>query len=58
MIDPSGIVKIAARISSDLTSPKVEGCITDAVKRWTFPAPDGGGLVTVTYPFVLQQTGQ
>ena len=58
MIDPSGIVKVAVRASSDIPSAKVEGCILDAVKRWTFPAPDGGGLVTVTYPFVLQQTGQ
>jgi hypothetical protein len=28
--------------------------VASAVRRWTFPAPDGGGLVSVTYPFTLE----
>jgi len=27
-----------------------------AVRRWTFPAPDGGGIVGVNYPFVLDSS--
>ena len=34
------------------TSVSVGECITAAVGRWMFPAPDGGS-VTVNYPFVL-----
>jgi hypothetical protein len=36
---------------------KVEQCIAQSVRRWTFPAPEGGGIVVVSYPFVLAQTG-
>jgi hypothetical protein len=35
----------------------VEGCMVQAVRRWQFPAPDGGGLVLVSYPFVLAPAG-
>jgi TonB family protein len=57
MISPSGTVQTAAVATSDLGNAKVEQCIAQAVRRWTFPAPDGGGIVVVTYPFVLSQTG-
>jgi hypothetical protein len=29
-------------------------CIASAVRRWQFPAPGGGGMVSVNYPFNLQ----
>jgi hypothetical protein len=32
----------------------VAQCVAQAVRRWTFPRPVGGGSVVVTYPFVLQ----
>ena len=57
VIAPTGMVQAAARASSDLGHARTEQCIVAAVKRWMFPAPDGGGLVIVTYPFALQQTG-
>lgn len=28
-------------------------CVANAVRRWQFPAPEGGGVVTVNYPFDL-----
>jgi hypothetical protein len=34
-----------------------EQCIAGVMRRLVFPAPDGGGLVKVTYPFVLAQAG-
>ena len=39
--------------SSTLGDPQVENCIAQAVRRWTFPQPEGGGIVIVTYPFML-----
>jgi hypothetical protein len=29
----------------------VEKCVVDAVKRWEFPKPTGGGIAIVSYPF-------
>jgi len=57
IISPTGAVQTAAVDSSDLGNPKAEQCIAQSVRRWTFPAPEGGGIVVVTYPFVLSQTG-
>jgi hypothetical protein len=28
------------------------------VRRWAFPAPQGGGTVQVTYPYVFKSSGQ
>jgi len=53
IISGDGSVASAAVASSPLRSPAVEGCITQRVQRWTFPAPDGGGIVSVSYPFVF-----
>jgi hypothetical protein len=58
IISPTGAVMNAAVDQTDVGSLKVESCIAAAVRRMTFPAPEGGGLVVVTYPFLLSQTGQ
>jgi hypothetical protein len=55
MIDGTGLVRVAAKQASDLHDDETDQCIVSAVKRWTFPQPEGGGVVTVTYPFVLTQ---
>lgn len=57
IISPTGAVQSAAIGSSTLNNARVEGCISQAVRRWTFPAPDGGGVVGVNYPFVLSSSG-
>jgi TonB family protein len=43
--------------SSSLGVASVDACIANAVKRWEFPAPAGGGLVMVSYPFQLSPAG-
>jgi hypothetical protein len=53
VISPTGAVQTATVGSSDLGAPAVEQCITTAVQGWTFPEPEGGGVVSVMYPFVL-----
>jgi hypothetical protein len=54
IISGTGAVQMSAVGSSTLGNAKVEGCIAQAVRRWTFPQPKGGGVVIVTYPFQLQ----
>ncbi|MBX7078810.1 MAG: AgmX/PglI C-terminal domain-containing protein [Nannocystaceae bacterium] len=53
-IGPSGNVPVAVVQESSIKDTSVGQCIAKAVKRWTFPKPDGGGNVVVTYPFVLE----
>jgi hypothetical protein len=40
--------KVSDSISSDA---KIRSCITKKVRRWTFPKPDNGRPVAVSYPF-------
>lgn len=51
LIAPSGAVQQAVLQDSTLDSKSVVDCVTAAVRRFAFPAPDGGGYVQVTYPF-------
>jgi hypothetical protein len=44
--------------ASTMNNPPVEMCIAQAVRRWEFPKPQGGGIVVVTYPFVLKAAGE
>ncbi len=53
IISGTGAVQMAAVANSTLGDPGVENCIAQAVRRWTFPQPEGGGIVIVTYPFQL-----
>lgn len=53
-IGPTGRVPVAVVRESTLGSTPLHRCITNAVKRWHFPAPEGGANVVVSYPFVLR----
>ncbi|HUT78002.1 MAG TPA: AgmX/PglI C-terminal domain-containing protein, partial [Polyangia bacterium] len=53
IISGTGAVQMAVVEESTLGNAGVENCIAGAVKRWTFPQPEGGGIVVVTYPFQL-----
>ena len=57
MIAPSGAVQVATVQSSSLANQGVEQCVTQAVRRWAFPQPEGGGMVMVTYPFSMTPAG-
>jgi hypothetical protein len=56
-ISGNGQVLASAVQSSSLNNAVVEQCIAQAVRRWEFPKPDGGGIVVVAYPFVLKNAG-
>jgi hypothetical protein len=53
----SGQVLASVLQSSTLGDAHVESCIVAATRRWLYPAPDGGGLVIVSYPFQLAPAG-
>jgi TonB family protein len=52
-IDATGKVSASSVADNTTGNDDVAECIAKAVKRWTFPRPTGGGVVTVSYPFVL-----
>jgi hypothetical protein len=56
-ISAGGQVIASLLQSSTLQNPAVEQCIAQAVRRWEFPKPEGGGIVIVSYPFVLKAAG-
>ncbi len=39
--------------SSSLGDQGAEQCVTEAVRRFVFPSPENGGMVSVSYPFVF-----
>ena len=57
MIAHNGQVLSSVLQSSSMKNVRVENCTVQAVRRWQFPEPQGGGLVTVTYPFSLSPAG-
>ena len=56
-ISPEGAVVSSAVQASTLGNASAENCIAQAVRRWSFPKPQGGGIVQVSYPFVLKMSG-
>jgi TonB family protein len=58
VIDGAGKVSDALVQQSTMGSEPVEGCIVSHVRRWAFPAPEGGGTVQVTYPYVFKSSAQ
>jgi TonB family protein len=58
LIAPSGVVQMASLDESSLGSSAVEQCVVQAVRRWSFPAPEGGGYVRVSYPFLFEAAGR
>jgi outer membrane biosynthesis protein TonB len=53
-IQGSGSVSSAVVQSTTLNDAAVEKCICGRVMGWRFPKPLGGGIVIVSYPFVLK----
>jgi hypothetical protein len=53
----TGQVIASVKQSSTLGDLGAEMCVVNAIKRWEFPAPNGGGLAIVTYPFTFSPAG-
>lgn len=56
-IAASGQVIASVLQNSTMGNARVENCVVQAVRRWEFPKPLGGGIVIVSYPFVLTPAG-
>jgi TonB family protein len=56
-IAASGQVIASVLQQSSMGNARVENCTVQAVRRWEFPKPLGGGIVIVSYPFVLTPAG-
>jgi TonB family protein len=54
VISTSGAVQMASVASSTLSNSSVESCVTQAFKKWSFPAPGNGGIVIVTIPIAFK----
>jgi hypothetical protein len=50
----NGAVIASKVLSSTMNNRNVENCIAKKIKRWMFPAPKGGGIVVVKYPFIFK----
>ena len=50
----NGSVIAAAIADTTMNSRGVESCLVRKIKRWVFPAPKGGGIVVVKYPFIFK----
>lgn len=57
VISKDGTVSQAGVKTSTLGNPKVEDCVTGTFRRMRFPAPQGGGIVVVSYPLVFNSRG-
>ncbi|MFO0653399.1 MAG: AgmX/PglI C-terminal domain-containing protein [Polyangiales bacterium] len=53
VIGGTGAVMASGVAGSTYPNQSVADCIANAVRRWQFPAPEGGGIATVNYPFNL-----
>ncbi len=52
-IAANGAVVAVQVKDSTLGDSEVEQCVARRAKRWAFPAPKGGGVVVVRYPFAF-----
>jgi TonB family protein len=56
-IDPTGAVSDATVSETTLNNAKAEQCMLSRIRRWKFPEPKGGGVVSVTYPWLFSPAG-
>jgi len=56
-IGPAGDVTDASVADTTLASSEVEACMQQRILRWKFPEPKGGGVVTVTHPWIFSEAG-
>ncbi len=54
LIAPDGTVPRAEVTQSQTSIAEIGCCISTVVRSWTFSKPEGGGIVIVSYPFLLK----
>jgi len=56
IIDDDGFVPVGKVLTSSMHRKDVEECVANQIKKIKFPAPKGGGIVIVNYPFVFKHS--
>ncbi len=56
-IDPAGAVADANVSETSLSNNNAENCMLARIRRWKFPEPQGGGVVSVTFPWIFKPAG-
>jgi TonB family protein len=56
-IDSTGAVSEAKVSESSLGNRATEQCMLSRIQRWKFPEPEGGGVVTVAFPWIFKPVG-
>jgi hypothetical protein len=56
-ISSAGQVFTSVMQSTSMNDARVENCVVNAVRRWEFPKPLGGGMAIVLYPFSFTSVG-
>lgn len=56
-IGATGRVEFAEVAESGLGNANVESCIVQRIRRWSFPEPNGGQEVAITFPWVFHVAG-
>lgn len=57
-IGPAGDVTDASIGETTLLNEAVETCMLSRIRRWKFPEPAGGGVVTVNHPWIFRGAGE
>lgn len=57
VIAPTGSVASSSPAGAGV-SAEVDSCVAKKIGQLSFPAPEGGGIVEVTYPFIFQSAGE
>ncbi len=56
IIGGDGSVLASSIQESSMNNRVVESCLMRKIKRWIFPPPKGGGMVTVQYPLIFKKS--
>ncbi|MGI6393887.1 MAG: AgmX/PglI C-terminal domain-containing protein [bacterium] len=56
IISGTGVVSSSKVNRTTMGNQNVESCVADQIKKIRFPAPKGGGIVIVNYPFVFKHS--
>lgn len=58
IIEGTGAVSEASVTETSLGNANTEQCMLTKIKRWKFPQPVGGGIVTVNFPWIFKGSGE
>ncbi len=56
VVSATGAVSSSTVAASTTGDPELDACVASRVGGFVFPAPQGGGVVVVTYPFIFKQS--